>query len=94
MEEIPADMMELAQEYRTKLLDACADIDEEIMMLVLEEQEVPQDMIRRAIRKGTIDNVMVPVVCGTSYRNKGVQKLLDASWTICPLPWTFLPSRY
>ena len=54
VEPIPEDMMELAQEYRTKLLDACADIDEEIMMLVLEEQEVPQDMIRRAIRKGTV----------------------------------------
>ena len=86
VEEIPADMMELAQEYRTKLLDACADVDEEIMMLVLEEQEVPQDMIRRAIRKGTIDNVMVPVVCGTSYRNKGVQKLLDAIVDYMPSP--------
>ncbi len=86
VEPIPEDMMELAQEYRTKLLDACADIDEEIMMLVLEEQEVPQDMIRRAIRKGTIDNVMVPVVCGTSYRNKGVQKLLDAIVDYMPSP--------
>ena len=55
-------------------------------MLVLEEQEVPQDMIRRAIRKGTIDNVMVPVVCGTSYRNKGVQKLLDAIVDYMPSP--------
>ena len=61
---------------RSPLLDACADVDEEIMMLVLEEQPVPQDMIRRAIRKATIDNLMVPVVCGTSYKNKGVQKLL------------------
>ena len=78
VEPIPEDMMELAQEYRTKLLDACADIDE--------EQEVPQDMIRRAIRKGTIDNVMVPVVCGTSYRNKGVQKLLDAIVDYMPSP--------
>ena len=86
VEEIPADMMELAQEYRTKLLDACADIDEEIMELVLEEQEVPQDMIRKAIRKATIENLMVPVVCGTSYRNKGVQKLLDAIVDYMPSP--------
>ncbi len=86
VEAIPEDMMELAQEYRTKLLDACADIDEEIMMLVLEEQEVPQDMIRRAIRKATIENLMVPVTCGTSYKNKGVQKLLDAIVDYMPSP--------
>ncbi|MDM8240018.1 elongation factor G [Pseudoflavonifractor phocaeensis] len=86
VEEIPEDMKELAQEYRTKLLDACADVDEEIMMLVLEEQPVPQDMIRRAIRKATIDNLMVPVVCGTSYKNKGVQKLLDAIVDYLPSP--------
>ena len=86
VEPIPEDMMELAQEYRTKLLDACADIDEEIMMLVLEEQPVPQDMIRKALRKGTIDNLVVPVTCGTSYRNKGVQKLLDAIVDYMPSP--------
>jgi len=85
-EEIPEDMMELAQEYRTKMLDACADIDEEIMMLVLEEEEVPTEMIRAALRKGTIDNAIVPVVCGTSYRNKGVQKLLDAIVDFMPSP--------
>ncbi|USF27855.1 Elongation factor G [Firmicutes bacterium ASF500] len=86
VEEIPADMMEKAQEYRTKLLDAVSDIDEEIMMLVLDEQPVPEDMIRKAIRKGTIDNLMVPVVCGTSYKNKGVQKLLDAIVDYMPSP--------
>ena len=86
VEEIPADMLEKAQEYRTKMLDACADIDEEIMELVLEEKEVPQDMIRRAIRKGTIDNLLVPVTCGTSYKNKGVQKLLDAIVDYMPSP--------
>ena len=86
VEEIPADMMELAQEYRTKLIDACADIDDEIMMLALEEQEIPTDMIRKALRKGTIDNLLVPVVCGTSYRNKGVQKLLDAIVDFMPSP--------
>ena len=86
VEPIPEDMMELAQEYRTKLLDACADIDEEIMMLVLDEQPVPQDMIRKALRKGTIDNLLVPVTCGTSYKNKGVQKLLDAIVDYMPSP--------
>ena len=85
-EEIPADMMDKAQEYRTKLLDCCADIDEEIMMLVLEEEEVPTSMIRAAIRKATIENIMVPVCCGTSYRNKGVQKLLDAIVDYMPAP--------
>ena len=86
VEEIPEDMMDLAQEYRTKLVDACADLDEEIMMLALEEEEIPTEMLRAAIRKGTIDNVMVPVVCGTSYRNKGVQKLLDAIVDYMPSP--------
>ena len=86
VEPIPEDMLELAQEYRTKLLDSVADIDEEIMMLVLEEEEVPTDMIRAALRKGTIDNLLVPVVCGTSYRNKGVQKLLDAIVEYMPAP--------
>ena len=60
VEEIPADMMDKAQEYRTKLLDAVSDVDEEIMMLVLDEQPVPEDMIRKALRKGTIDNLVVP----------------------------------
>ena len=86
VEEIPADMLEQAKEYRTKLLDAVSDIDEEIMELVLDEKPVPEDMIRRAIRKGTIDNVLVPVTCGTSYRNKGVQKLLDAIVDYMPSP--------
>ena len=85
-EDIPADMLEKAQEYRTKMIDACADIDDEIMMLALEEEEIPGDMIRRALRKGTIDNAIVPVVCGTSYRNKGVQKLLDAIVDFMPAP--------
>ena len=86
VEEIPADMLDKAQEYRTKLLDAVSDVDEEIMMLVLDEQPVPEDMIRKALRKGTIDNLLVPVVCGTSYKNKGVQKLLDAIVDYMPSP--------
>ena len=86
VEEIPEDMLELAQEYRTKLIDACADLDEELMELALEEQPIPAAMIRAAIRKGTIENLLVPVTCGTSYRNKGVQKLLDAIVDYMPSP--------
>ena len=86
VEPIPEDMMELAQEYRTKLIDACADLNDEIMELALEEQPIPQDLIRKVLRQGTIDNKVVPVTCGTSYRNKGVQKLLDAIVDYMPSP--------
>ncbi|MGI5928319.1 elongation factor G [Pseudoflavonifractor sp.] len=86
VEPIPEDMMELAQEYRTKLIDACADLNDEIMELALEEQPIPQDLIRKVLRQGTIDNKIVPVTCGTSYRNKGVQKLLDAIVDFMPSP--------
>ena len=86
VEEIPADMLELAQEYRTKLIDAVADIDDEIMELALEEQPVPVEKIRAALRHGTIENLLVPVTCGTSYKNKGVQKLLDAIVDFMPSP--------
>ena len=86
VEPIPADMMELAQEYRTKLIDACADLNDEIMELALEEKPIPQELIRKVIRQGTIDNKFVPVTCGTSYKNKGVQKLLDAIVDYMPSP--------
>ncbi|MCD8161820.1 MAG: elongation factor G [Clostridiales bacterium] len=86
VEEIPEDMLEKAQEYRQKMLDEIADVDDDIMMMVLEEEEIPVDMIKAAIRKGCIDNKIVPVVCGTSYRNKGVQKLLDAIVDYMPAP--------
>ena len=85
-EEIPEDMRDLADEYRVKMLEAISDIDDEIMMLYLEGEEVPQDMIRAAIRKATCAVKMVPVVCGTSYKNKGVQKLLDAIVEYMPSP--------
>ena len=85
-EEIPEDMLDLANEYRVKMLEAISDIDDEIMMLYLEGEEVPQDMIRAAIRKATCAVKMVPVVCGTSYKNKGVQKLLDAIVEYMPSP--------
>ena len=85
-EEIPEDMRDLAEEYRAKMLEAISDFDDEIMMLYLEGEEVPQDMIRAAIRKATCAVQMVPVVCGTSYKNKGVQKLLDAIVEYLPSP--------
>ena len=85
-EEIPEDMRDMAEEYRVKMLEAISDFDDEIMMLYLEGEEVPQDMIRAAIRKATCAVQMVPVVCGTSYKNKGVQKLLDAIVDYMPSP--------
>ncbi|SBW06874.1 protein chain elongation factor EF-G, GTP-binding [uncultured Eubacteriales bacterium] len=93
VEEIPADMLELAQEYRTKLIDAVSDLDDEIMELALEEQPIPEELIRKAIRKGTIENKIIPVVCGTSYRNKGVQKLLDAIVDYMPSPIDIPPIK-
>ena len=86
VEEIPADMMDLANEYREKLMDAVSMFDDEIAEMYLDGQEVPQDKIRSAIRKATIANEMVPVTCGTSYKNKGVQKLLDAIVDYMPAP--------
>ena len=86
MEEIPADMMDLANEYREKLLDAVSMFDDSIMEDYLEGKEIAQDRIRKAIRQATIANEMVPVTCGTSYRNKGVQKLLDAIVDYMPAP--------
>ena len=86
VEDIPEDMMDLAMEYRTKLIDACADLNEDLMMLALEEEPIPTDMIRKTLRYGTIENLLVPVTCGTSYRNKGVQKLLDAIVDFMPSP--------
>ena len=85
-EEIPADMQELAREYREKMLDAVAEEDEELMMLYLDGEEIGEDMIRSAIRKATVGVRMVPVVCGSSYRNKGVQELLDAIVYYMPSP--------
>ncbi len=85
-EPIPEDMRDLAEEYRVKMLEAVSDFDDEIMMLYLEGEEIPQDMIRAAIRKATCAVKMVPVVCGTSYKNKGVQKLLDAVVDYMPSP--------
>jgi len=85
-EEIPEDMVDLAAEYREKLMDAVSTFDDDIAMMYLEGEEVPVEMIKAAIRKATIANEMVPVVCGTSYKNKGVQQVLDAVVDYMPSP--------
>ncbi len=85
-EEIPEDMADLAAEYREKLMDALANFSDEIMELALMEEEVPVELIKKTIREATIANEMVPVVCGTSYKNKGVQQVLDAVVDYMPSP--------
>ena len=86
VEPIPEDMVDLANEYREKLLDAVSMFDDEIMEMYLEGQEIPTAKIRAAIRQATCAVEMVPVTCGSSYRNKGVQKLLDAIVDYMPAP--------
>ncbi len=86
VEPIPEDMLELAKEYRAQLVEKAADFDDEIMEKYLEGEEVGADQLRAAIRKGTLAVKLVPVTCGTSYRNKGVQKLLDAIVDYLPSP--------
>ena len=86
VEPIPEDMADLAEEYREKLLDAVSMFDDEIMEMYLEGQEIPSKKIRTAIRKATCAVEMVPVTCGSSYRNKGVQKLPDAIVDYMPAP--------
>ena len=91
VEEIPEDMKELAEEYRMKLVEAVSDFDDEIMEKYLDGEAVGIDQLKAAIRKATIDVKMVPVVCGTSYRNKGVQELLDAIVEFMPSPLDIPP---
>ena len=86
VEEIPEDMQELAEKYRSELIEAIAENDEELMMKYLDGEELTIPEMKAAIRKETIANTIVPVVCGTSYKNKGVQKLLDAIVDYMPAP--------
>ena len=86
VEPIPEDMVDLANEWREKMVEAIASTDDELMMKYLEGEELTIDELKVALRKATIDNAIVPVVCGTSYRNKGVQKLLDAVIDYMPAP--------
>ena len=86
VEPIPEDMQEKAQEYHDKLIEAVAETDEELMMKYLEGEELTKEEIKKALRKATISNEIVPVVCGSSYKNRGVQKLLDAIVDYMPAP--------
>ncbi len=91
--EIPAEMREKAEEYRAKLLEAVAESDDELMMKYLEGEELTEDEIMSGIRKQTIANKMTPVCCGSSYKNKGVQPLLDAVIAFMPAPTDIPPIK-
>ncbi len=92
-EEIPQEMMELARKYHGELIEAVAEQDEELIEKYLEGEEISNEEIMKAIRKATIANTMVPVCCGTSYRNKGVQPLLNAIVDYMPSPLDIPPAR-
>ncbi len=85
-QEIPADMLEDAKSYRTAMIEAAAEQDEELMMKYLEGEELTEAEIKSGLRKGTIANTVVPVCCGSSYKNKGVQELLNAIIDYMPSP--------
>jgi len=89
--EIPADLTERAEEYRGRLIEALADVDESIMEKFLGEEEVSLDEINHAIRKGTIEGQITPVLCGSAFKNKGVQMLLDAVVAYLPAPTDIPP---
>ena len=89
--EIPADMKDQAEEYREKLLEALSELDDEFMEKYLGGEEISEEEIKKVIRKGTLSGELVPVVCGTSYRNKGVQPLLDAIVDYMPAPTDIPP---
>ena len=91
--DVPDNMKDLCEEYREKLVETAAEVDEELMMKYLDGEELTIGELKAAIRKGTIDNDFVPVCCGTSYRNKGVQKLLDAIVDYMPSPLDIPPVR-
>ena len=93
VEDIPENMIEICEEYREKLIEGAVEADEELMEKYLEGEELTIPEIKAAIRKGTIENTFVPVCCGTSYRNKGVQKLLDAIVDYMPSPLDIPPVK-
>ena len=89
--DIPADLMELAKNYRDKMIESASEQDEDLMMKYLENEEIEEELIKKAIRKGTIDNQITPVLCGSSYKNKGVQLVLDAVVDYLPSPLDIPP---
>ncbi|TCG11100.1 elongation factor G [Mycoplasma todarodis] len=86
IKEIPADMMDLATEKRQELVEAVSDFDEELMMLVLDGEEIPAEMLKAAIRKATLTSLFFPAFCGTAFKNKGVKTLLDGVIDYLPSP--------
>jgi elongation factor G len=84
--EIPAELAEQAQEHRTKLIEACADYDDELMAAYLNDEEIPHERIVQSLHRATIDIAVTPVLCGSSFKNKGVQPLLDAIVELLPSP--------
>ena len=86
VEDIPADMLDKAEEYRANLVESICETDDDLMMMYLEGEEPSVEELKAALRKAVINNQIVPVCCGTSYRNKGVQKLLDAVIEYMPAP--------
>ncbi len=93
VEEIPADMLEKAKEYRQKLVESVAEHDDDLFAKYSDGEELTVEEIKKALRLGTLNNTIVPVVCGTSYRNKGVQKLLDAVIDYMPSPLDIPPIK-
>ena len=93
VEDIPADMVDMANEYREKLVEAAAEMDDAIMEKYLEGEELTTEELKKCIREGCIANKFVPVTCGTSYKNKGVQKLLDAVVDYMPSPLDIPPIK-
>ena len=91
--EIPAELKETAEEYRQKLIEACADFDENIMEKYLEGEEVTVEEIKNAIRKGVVSNELIPVLCGSSYKNKGVQEMIDCVVDFLPSPLDIPPVK-
>jgi len=91
--DIPEDMVEKAEEYRIAMVEAVAESDEELMMKYLEGEELTEEELRAGLRKGTINNMIVPVLCGSAYKNKGVQLLLDAVVAYMPSPLDVPPIK-
>jgi elongation factor G len=92
-EEIPEDLKDLAEEWREKMLEALADVDEEIMMKYLEGEEITEEEIKKTLRKGTIELKFFPMLCGSAFKNKGVQPLLDAIVDYLPSPLDIPPVK-
>jgi elongation factor G len=91
--EIPEDMVEQAGQYRTELIEACADYDDELMEAYLNEEDIPHERIAKSLHRATLDIKVTPVLCGSSFKNKGVQPLLDAIVELLPSPLEVPPVR-